>query len=59
MAADGTIVRTDECAVDDGEGSTDTRLYDVAFDGAGNVIAVGAAELDGQYHAIAVAWAPP
>jgi len=59
LAADGTIVRTDECAVDDGEGSTDTRLYEVAFDGAGNVIAVGSADVDNQYHAIAVAWAPP
>jgi hypothetical protein len=58
LSADGTILRTDECAIDDGGGSTETRLNDVAFDSAGNVIAVGSADVDQVYHAVVVAWAP-
>ncbi len=58
LSADGTILRTDECAVDDGEGSTSTRLNDVAFSSTGNVIAVGLGDVDLVYHAVAVAWAP-
>jgi hypothetical protein len=48
-------LRTDGCAVDDGEGSTDARLKEVAFDTAGNVFAVGSADADSAYHAIAAA----